>query len=249
MPPARGEAIDQYRTVRTRNIGRTSARVAGSGSTVRINARSAVSSIAPRASRFTVASGLALPRVHELTALGWRCCAACCAARADLAVLRWLLRDGRAAFGGWCGGCGVPWAQASGECPPQWGTFLGVILGLRRGLGRLRSGRFGLRRRCRGIAGRRCRWRCRRCRSRGRCLARRHRLRLHVGIPSLGVAAVQRDWGRGVSLTEPHQHDLSVSVQRRERLSPHLSKRLHCITMHLYDATNGVTGREHSAQA
>src|SRR6185369_3675696 len=69
MPPARGEAIDQYRTVRTRNIGRTSASVAGMGRTVRSNAKSAVRNIAPRASWFTAASALALRRGHALN--GW----------------------------------------------------------------------------------------------------------------------------------------------------------------------------------
>src|SRR3954470_20515295 len=69
MPPARGEAIDQYRTVRTRNIGRTSASVAGMGRTVRINARSVVRNIAPRASWFTAASALQLRRGRALNGL------------------------------------------------------------------------------------------------------------------------------------------------------------------------------------
>src|SRR4051812_15537998 len=110
IPPARGEAIDQYRTVRTRNIGRTSASVAGMGRTVRINASSAVRNIAPRASWFTAASARALRRGHALNAL-------LSAARNVLAVVAAASTavELPAAF---------PWARASAGCPPQWVDLL-----------------------------------------------------------------------------------------------------------------------------
>jgi hypothetical protein len=51
-----------------------------------------------------------------------------------------------------------------------------------------------------------------------------------------------------MSFAEPHEHDFSVDVHAGEGVSAYLSQRLDRVAVHLDDAPDGVSGREHSSE-